>query len=85
MVRDNKTKMSDGKLLKDFLKEQTDLMHKPVSKTPGKASKVLMNPESKAGSEEGSLAHIIEKKPAPTKVKKFIQTMIDEIVAEQED
>lgn len=77
--------MSDGKLLQEFLKTQTSGMHKPASKVPGKASTALVNPESKAGPEEGSLAYIIEKKPAPSKVKKFIQTMIDEIVAEQED
>jgi hypothetical protein len=79
--------MNDGKLLQEFLKAQEALMHKPKSKVPGKASSTLVDAGSRcrSGPEEGSLAYIIEKKPAPSKVKKFLQNMIDEIVAEQED
>jgi hypothetical protein len=78
--------MNDGRLLQEFLKHQNELMHKPVSKTPGKVSKQVMNTssKSKSGEDEGSLEHIISKKPAPSKVKKFIQNLIDEIVAEQD-
>lgn len=78
--------MNDGHLIKDFLKAQNEILHKKASKNPGKASAALVDPASKttSGPEEGTLGYIIEKKPSPAKVKKFIQTLIDEIVAEQD-
>lgn len=40
--------------------------------------------KTKTAPVEASLEYIINKKPAPNKVKKYIQTLIDEIVAEQD-
>ena len=76
--------MNDNKMLSDFLKHQ---MHQPTSGVPTRQSKSLHDPGSRAtpGAEENSLEHIIAKKPSAAKVRKYLQGLIDEIVAEQDD
>jgi len=79
--------MSD-KFIKEFIEQQLKLIN-PIShsKPP---SKDLIKPEQreKVTSEndlESEFNHIIEKKPAPKKVIKFLQNAIDEIIANSED
>jgi hypothetical protein len=76
--------MNENQMLKEFLKHQ---MHAPVSAVPVKTSKAVHDPGSRStpGMEENSLAYIVAKKPSDKKVRKFLQNLIDEIVAEQED
>lgn len=71
-------------MLSDFLKHQ---MHHPTSAVPARQSKSLHDPGSRAtpGLEENSLEFITTKKPSAAKVRKYLQGLIDEIVAEQED
>jgi hypothetical protein len=74
-----------NQMLKDFLKHQ---MMKPVSTVPGPQSSEIMNLKTStpaAAKAEVDLDYIIAKKPTVAKVRKYIQGMIDEIVAEQED
>jgi len=75
---------ADNKMLQDFLKHQ---LHHPTSTTPAKADKKLQDPGSRAtpGFAENSMEYIIAKKPSATKVRKYLQSLIDEIVAEQDD
>ena len=76
----------DSKVVKEFLEAQYGLMHNMVSRAPGKTAKNLINKRTKESPESGEegLAYIIEKKPPPKKVMKFIQGLIDEIVAEND-
>jgi len=72
--------MSDSKLFKEFLAMQPSLTKpKPVEQ------KKLVKPLIKKEEEELTLETIIAKKPKPAKVLKYLQGMIDEIVAENED
>jgi hypothetical protein len=72
---------SDGPMLREFLKHQ---MMKPVSTTPMKTHSSIVDPGVKAASKELTFEDIVSKKPKAKKVAKFIQGMIDEIVAEQD-
>ena len=76
---------ANNQMLKDFLKHQ---MMKPVSTVPGPQSSEILNLKTDtpaAARAEVDLDYTIAKKPAVAKVRKYIQGMIDEIVAEQED
>lgn len=78
--------MSESKLLRDFLEAQREHMHVLNSHAPGPTSKKLINKKSKEIPTEGEegLDYIIEKKPAPKKVAKYLQGLIDEIAAEND-
>lgn len=76
---------ADNKMLKDFLKHQMMVVHSTV---PGPTSNKIMNlkaEETAKKVDDLSVDFIIAKKPAAAKVRKFLQGLIDEIVAEQED
>lgn len=82
-----KYKMSD-KLIKEFIEEQLKLIKPPTHAKP--TSKELVKPEqrSKAPVEddlESTYNYIIEKKPAPKKVIKFLQEAIDTIMLLNDD
>jgi len=69
-------------MLREFLQHQ---MMKPVSATPGRQSKAVMNPASKMKTmEDNSFESIVAKKPKAKKVRKYLQGLIDEIVAEND-
>lgn len=75
--------MSD-KLLADFIKAQTG--YSAPSAPPKKnmrTSNVVMNPGSKQVVEEG-FDYIISKKPKAKKVMKYLQEMVDDIMAEDD-
>jgi hypothetical protein len=76
--------MNENKMLQEFLKHN---LHKPASSIPAPQSKAIHDPGSRAtpGLAENSLEYIISKKPSDKKVRKFLQGLIDEIVAENED
>jgi len=59
---------------------------KPKTKPAEKAHKSIVDHSRSAtpGMDENSMEFIIAKKPKAAKVRKFIQQMIDDIVAEQE-
>jgi len=50
-----------------------------------KTSASIVNPVAAKAPPELTLEYIIEKKPKPKKVKAFLQNLIDDIVAEQEE
>jgi len=78
----------DSKLLKDFLSEQPKLMQSTARAKP--AHKDIIRPEKAMVVEmdkddpEVLYNHILEKKPAPKKVIKFLQTCIDSIMEDED-
>lgn len=74
----------ENTMLQEFLKHQ---MHREVSAVPRKTHKSIRDPGSRCTPvmEEEGIEYIIAKKPKPAKVRKYLQGLIDEIVAEQDD
>jgi len=81
--------MNDSKILRQFIEAQYGAMHDMSSKAPGhtKTSKKLVNPKTRSmvemSGEEG-FDYICSKKPPQTKVRKFLQSMIDQIAEEND-
>jgi hypothetical protein len=75
---------SNGHLLKDFIKHQ---MMSMTSTTPTKTATIVMDPLKHTTPEvdKNTMEYIISKKPKPPAVRKYLQRLINEIVAEQED
>lgn len=78
--------MSD-KLIKEFIEEQLKLIKPPSHSKP--ASKDLIKPDQRTKPVENDLEstynYIIEKKPAPKKVIKFLQEAINTIMELNDD
>ena len=71
--------MSD-KILNDFLKAQSSMIQAPPRKVM-RADKSLINPGIAVAPFE-DFSYIVEKKPKPKKVMKYLQRMVDEIMAD---
>lgn len=78
----------DSKLLKDFLAEQPKLLQSTARAKP--AHKDIIRPEKPLAVEadmndpEVLYNYILEKKPAPKKLVKFLQTCIDSIMEDED-
>jgi hypothetical protein len=77
----------ESKLVKDFLAEQVKLMNAQQHARP--AHKSIIRPDTNVvkidpDDPESMFNHILEKKPAPKKVIKFLQACIDKMVAEDD-
>lgn len=74
----------NDKLVSDFIKAQTGYSKPsaPPKKTM-RASNVVMNPGTKELVEEG-FSYIVEKKPKAKKVMKYLQGMVDDIMADDD-
>jgi hypothetical protein len=70
----------DSKLLTDFIKAQHLIPSAPPKKAT-RTSNVVMNPGNRMEVEQG-FEYIITKKPKAKKVMKYLQGMVDEIMAD---
>ena len=70
----------DSRLVTDFIKAQRALPSAPPKKAT-RTSKVVMNPGNRMEVEQG-FEYIITKKPKAKKVMKYLQGMVDEIMAD---
>jgi hypothetical protein len=74
--------MSD-KIFADFLKAQKEMLQAPPKKRVATSKNIIAVPgQNKATDNEMSIAYIIEKKPKAKKVIKYLQGMVDGIMAE---
>lgn len=71
--------MSD-KLLNDFLKAQSDIIKAPPTKRQTAHSSIIKPDATMAPVED--YHYIVSKKPKPKKVMKYLQGMVDEIMAD---
>ena len=78
--------MSDNKLLSDFLASQKQHMQMPSAppKKSMRTDKRVMQPGKDIEVEDG-FAYIISKKPKPKKVSKYLQGMVDDIMADMDN
>ena len=70
----------EDRLVSDFLKAQGMMPSAPPKKAC-RTSKVVMTPGNRMEVEEG-FEYIISKKPKAKKVMKYLQGMVDEIMAD---
>ena len=74
------------RLIQDFIKEQTKLMNAPSHSKP--AMKTIIKPDMVRPTVEDTIDekynNILEKKPAPKKVIKFLQECVDSIMAQED-
>lgn len=68
-----------------FIAEQLALITNGSGVKAPKAHKMIVEPEKEIEEEMDEFAYIITKKPAKKRVSKYIQGLIDAIVAENED
>ena len=72
--------------VKQFISEQAKLIQHGSNVKADKAHKSLIDPVTKADKEEmDEYEYIITKKPAKKRVEKYLQELINQIVAENED
>jgi len=76
--------MADAVKVKQFIQEQVKLMTNGTGAKAEKAHKMLIQPETQR-EEMDEYSYIITKKPAKKRVEKYLQGLIDAIVAENED
>ena len=67
-----------------FLQEQINLVKNGSGKKAQKESKLLINPDKPDREAMDEYDYICTKKPAKKRVEKYLQGLIDEIVAENE-
>jgi hypothetical protein len=79
--------MSSDKLLSDFIKAQTALIQTPINppKKHNKQNKQLMNRKHPEEIEEEGFEYIITKKPKAKKVVKYLQGMVNDILADADN
>jgi hypothetical protein len=70
---------------KQFLQHQPTLREAQTEAREKAKQTVIVRPTLAKESERLTRAYIIEKKPGDKKVMKYLQNLIDEIVAENED
>lgn len=76
--------MADTDKIQKFIREQMKLMTNGSGAKAEKAHKMLVEPEAMKD-EMDAYTYIITKKPAKKKVEKYLQELINLIVAENED
>ena len=76
--------MPGDRLLLEFMKAQKHLVKPDSSKNVTKASAMVIRPENPEKVEEEGFEHICAKKPAKSKVEKYLQRLIDEIMEAQD-
>jgi hypothetical protein len=81
--------MAESKMLKEFIESQYGLMHEMREKAvvPPLRGVMKLKGKEKPGdteSPEEEMEYIIAKKPGAKRVAKFLQSMIDEIAAEND-
>jgi hypothetical protein len=80
--------MADSKLVKEFLESQYGVLNTMPTRSTGTAAGVMKlkskNKPSATESPEEEMEYIMAKKPGAKRVAKFLQSMIDEIAAEND-
>jgi hypothetical protein len=75
--------MEKNSKLAQFIQEQVAIMKNPSGAKAKPASKALINPNT-PDEPQDEYSYIITKKPAKKRVEKYIQSLIDQIVAEND-